>query len=52
MTLTPVKCPNCGKLICEASGVVKKRCERCKKIFTYDTNKKKYVSEPSVPFTD
>ncbi len=32
MQLQPVKCENCGKLLCEASGEVRKKCPACKKI--------------------
>nr|DAF76482.1 MAG TPA: DNA-directed RNA polymerase II subunit [Caudoviricetes sp.] len=44
LKLNPVRCPHCGKLICEADGVIKKKCPRCKQIFTYDTKTKKYIS--------
>ena len=42
MKLFPVRCPKCGKLICEADGIVKKKCPRCRQVFIYDTRKKIY----------
>lgn len=39
LVLYEIRCPECGKLICEASGIVRKRCDRCKTWFTIDTSK-------------
>lgn len=29
--LRPIRCSSCGKLVCEADGVVVFRCPRCKR---------------------
>lgn len=50
IVLTEIRCPACGKLACEASGIVKKRCDRCKTWFVVDTTlSKPRASFPSVP---
>lgn len=38
-----VRCPDCGKMICEATGAVLKRCPRCKIYFIYDTEEEQYL---------
>lgn len=43
IVLSEIRCPVCGKLACEASGIVKKRCDRCKTWFVIDTD----FSKPS-----
>jgi phage FluMu protein Com len=31
MQLQEIRCPHCNKFVCESSGEVKRKCERCKK---------------------
>ena len=39
IVLYEIRCPCCEKLICEASGIVRKKCDRCKTWFIIDTSK-------------